>query len=206
MNEWREREGGREGSTLYERVPCGRQTKDAAATAGDANEAIQLQMQIHNLKIHNKSCSEHIASYRFAVMWKTSRRSQFIKSEDTTLLRSALPRPVLCPVLCLNMGLLKRHMEFMRAQGLRRCCALSGHTVSRNGKQKMTKKRQQRTKRSADSGVGCQAGEVGRGAEWRQGCLESFANLFKSGPLLNCCCCLFCWCCCHLAACNSFAC
>lgn len=147
-----ERERGREGSTLYERV----QTKDAAATAGDANEAIQLQMQIHN-----KSCCKHIASYRFAVMWKTSRRSQFIKSEDTTLLRSALPRPV----PCLNMGLLKRHMEFMRAQGLRRCCALSGHTASRNGKQKMTKKRQQRTKRSADSGVGCQAGRGGEGSK-----------------------------------------
>lgn len=128
-----------------------------------------------------------------------------VRGHDVAPFRPATPRAL--PLLCLNMGLLKRHMEFMRAQG-RPCCALSGHTVSRNGKQKMTKKRQQRTKRTADSGVGCQAGGVGRGAKWRQGCLESFANLFKSGPLLNCCCCCccLCCCCCHLAACNSFAC
>lgn len=54
-------------------------------------------------------------------------------SSQRTRRCSALPRPATpraLPLLCLNMGLLKRHMEFMRAQGLRRCCALSGHSQS----------------------------------------------------------------------------
>lgn len=53
MNEQRGVKGKRgkwgEGArfTSGRKVPCGRQTKDLVATAGDANEAIQLQMQIH---------------------------------------------------------------------------------------------------------------------------------------------------------------
>lgn len=150
-----------------------------------------------------------IASYRFAVMWKTSRRSQFIKSEDTTLPCPALPRPISAPSPP-KYGFIKTTYGIYESAGPKAMLRCLGRP-SRNGKQKMTKKRQQRTKRSADSGVGCWlGGGKGVGAKRRQGCLESFANLFKSGLLLNCyccCCCLCCCCCCcHLAACNSFGC
>lgn len=57
-----------------------------------------------------------------------------VRGHDVALPSPALPRPVAAPslpLLCLNMGILKRHMEFMRAQGLRRCfLALSGHSQS----------------------------------------------------------------------------
>lgn len=123
-----------------------------------------------------------------------------VRGHDVAPPYLALPRPV----LCLNMGLLKRHMEFMRAQGLRRCCALSGHSQSEwqteNDKEATAANKEKCRQWSRVSG------REGGGVKRRQGCLESFANLFKSGPLLNCCCLsLFC-CCCHLAACNSFAC
>lgn len=149
------------------------------------------------------------ASYRFAVMWKTSRRSQFIKSEDTTLPCPALPwpRPVSAPSRP-KYGFIKTTYGIYESAGPKARLLLCLGRPSRNGKQKMTKKRQQRTKRSADSGVGLGGGKGEGEAKRRQGCLESFANLFKSGPLLNgcCCCCCLCCCCCHLAACNSFAC
>lgn len=116
--------------------------------------------------------------------------------------------PRLCPFSPPKYGFIKTTYGIYESAGPKAMLLLCLGRPSRNGKQKMTKKRQQRTKRSADSGVGLGGWKGEGGAKRRQGCFESFANLFKSGPLLNCCCCCccLCCCCCHLAACNSFAC
>lgn len=154
--------------------------------------------------MHNKSCS---TSHLIDSQSCGRRAGDLNLSSQRTRRCPAPPRPVaapLLPLLCLNMGLLKRHMEFMRAQGLRRCCcALSGHSQS-EWQTENDKEATAANKEKCRQWSRVLLGRRGRGAMWRQGCLESFANLFKSGPLLNCCCC--CLCCCHLAACNSFAC
>lgn len=60
-----------------------------------------------------------------------------------------------CPYL--NMGLLKRHMEFMRAQGLRQCCQTQSEWQTENDKEATANKEQRRAAEggsSVGSGVG----------------------------------------------------
>lgn len=87
-----------------------------------------------------------------------------------------------CPVLppTLNMGILKRHMEFMRAQGLRRCCP----QTHREWQTEDDKEAKQREEQMAGGGSRKER-EVAGSRVGLLSCLQSFANLFKSGPLLN---------------------
>lgn len=70
----------------------------------------------------------------------------------------ALPRPVSAPSRP-KYGFIKTTYGIYESAGPKAMLLLCLGRPSRNGKQKMTKKRQQRTKRSADSGVGLGGGK-----------------------------------------------
>lgn len=146
-------------------------TKDLQLLPASAGMQMkQLQLQIQDTRY--KRCA---ASYRYAVMWKRPRRETEISIYQGTD-GSGGSCPVLPPTL--NMGLLKRHMEFMRAQGLRRCCPQT-HWEWQTEDDKEAKQREEQSRWQEEAAGSREQGRV------PLSCLQSFANLFKSGPLLN---------------------